>query len=304
MSSLSLIQRCRHGFAVLTLRAPAYWERSWKHRLARLAIYVAVCYVAILVFLLLLEDTFLYGPADVDLGNPPAGIEAENVEMTSRLGDRIHAWWSVPHGWKPEQGAVIFCHGNGGNLSLRAGALPHWTGELGLAVLLFDYPGYGRSSGTPSEAGCYAAGDAAYDWLTDVQTVPVERIILYGGSLGGGIATELARRRPHRALVLVAAFTSFPDMAQLRFPWLPGRWLVRNQFDNLEKIANCRGPVFIAHGTSDDLIPLEQGEHLFAAAREPKRLLRMFHYRHNDLPTDEFYPALHAFLADCERTAN
>lgn len=304
MSSLSLIQRCQRGFAILTLRTPSFWERSWRHRLARLVIYAAICYVAILVFLLVLEDTFLYGPADADLGNPPAGIEAENVEMTSGLGDQIHAWWSVPHGWKPKQGAVIFCHGNGGNLGHRARALPHWTNELGLAVLLFDYPGYGRSSGTPSEAGCYAAGDAAYDWLTDVQTVPAERIILYGGSLGGGMATELARRRPHRALVLVAAFTSFPDMAQLRFPWLPSRWLVRNQFDNLDKIADCRGPVFIAHGTADDLIPLEQGERLFAAAHEPKRLLRMIHYPHNDLPTDEFYPALHAFLADCERPAN
>jgi pimeloyl-ACP methyl ester carboxylesterase len=304
MSSLSLKQRCQRGFAVLTLRTPSFWERSWKHRLTRLVIYAAVCYVAILVFLLLLEDTFLYGPRHADLGNPPAGIEAENVEMTSRLGDRIHAWWSVSHGWKPEQGAVIFCHGNGGNLGHRARALPHWTGELGLAVLLFDYPGYGRSSGVPSEAGCYAAGDAAYDWLTDIPKVPADRIILYGGSLGGGTATELARRRPHRALVLVAAFTSFPDMAQLRFPWLPSCWLVRNQFNNLDKITDCRGPVFIAHGTSDDLIPLEQGERLFAAAREPKRLLRMVHHRHNDLPTDEFYPALHAFLADCERAAN
>jgi pimeloyl-ACP methyl ester carboxylesterase len=304
MSSLQLKQYCRRGFAVLTLRAPSFWERSWKHRLARLVVYLAAFYVAFLVLLLALEDRFLYGPRDAILYDPPAGLEIENVEMTSRLGDRIHAWWSTPRGWRPEQGAVIFCHGNAFNLSIRAGVMPHWHRDLGQAVLLFDYPGYGRSSGSPSEAGCYAAGEAAYDWLTGVQNVPGEGIILYGGSLGGGTATELARNRPHRALVLVASFTSFPDMAQLRFPFMPGRWLVRNQFDNLGKIADCKGPVFIAHGTLDDLIPLEQGERLFAAASEPKRLLRMVNFRHNDLPADEFYPALRAFLADCERPAN
>jgi pimeloyl-ACP methyl ester carboxylesterase len=304
MSSLSLKQCCRRGFAVLTLRTPAFWERSWKHRLARLGVYFALFYVAFLLLLLALEDRFLYGPRDANLYDPPAGIAVENVEMTSRLGDRIHAWWSTPSGWRPEQGAVIFCHGNAFNLSIRAGVMPHWHRELGQAVLLFDYPGYGRSSGSPSEAGCYAAGEAGYDWLTGVQNVPGERIILYGGSLGGGTATELAHSRPHRALVLVASFTSFPDMAQLRFPFMPGRWLVRNQFDNLGKIADCKGPVFVAHGTLDDLIPLEQGERLFAAAREPKRLLRMANFRHNDLPADEFYPALRDFLADCERPAN
>ncbi len=173
-----------------------------------------------------------------------------------------------------------------------------------MAVLVFDYPGYGRSSGVPSEAGCYAAGDAAYDWLSKVQHVPAERIILVGGSLGGGIATDLARRRPHRVLVLVAAFTSFPDMAQLKYPWLPARWLVHNHFDNLGKIADCRGPVFIAHAPQDKLIPFEQGERLFAAAHEPKRFFPMPNYWHNDLPVEAFYPALGDFLAECERPAN
>ena len=294
----------RAVLSVLTLRQPSFWERSWKHRLARLAIYAAVCYVAIIVVLLLMEDWLLYVPGGADLGKPPAGIAVENVEMTSSRGDRIHAWWAVPKDWQPEQGAVLFCHGNGGNLGHRGRALPRWTGEMGQAVLLFDYPGYGRSNGKPSEEGCYAAGDAAYDWLRDVQKVPPERLLIYGGSLGGGTAVELAWRRPHRALVLVASFTSFPDMAQTRFPWLPGRWLVHNQFDNVGKIADCRGPVFIAHAPRDGLIPFQQGERLFAAAQEPKRFLPMPNYRHNDIPADEFYPVLRAFLADCERTAN
>jgi fermentation-respiration switch protein FrsA (DUF1100 family) len=267
-------------------------------------IYFTIVYIAILVLLLFLEDFFLYGPREVELSRTPAGVVVENVEMTSRSGERIHAWWSKAPDWQPEQGAVLFCHGNGGNLSHRGQVVPHWIEEIGVAVLLFDYPGYGRSSGVPSEDGCYAAGEAAYDWLRETAQVPAERVLLYGGSLGGGIATDLASQRPHRVLVLVAAFTSFPDMAQKSYPWLPGRWLVHNRFDNLDKIAHCRGPVFIAHSPQDGLIPFEQGERLFAAAPEPKRLFPMPNFYHVDVPTKDFYPALRRFLADCERTAN
>jgi fermentation-respiration switch protein FrsA (DUF1100 family) len=270
-------------------------------------IYLAIAYVVILVVLLLLEDRFLYGPREVELEKPPIGIAVDELEMTNRRGERIHAWWSKAKNWRPEQGAVLFCHGNGGNLSHRGRVLTHWTKEMGLAVLLFDYPGYGKSSGVPSEDGCYAAGEAAYDWLREVAKVPAQRILLYGGSLGGGIAVDLASYKPNWALVLVAAFTSFPDMAETRFPWLPGRWLVRNQFDNIDKIARCRGPVFVAHAPQDDLIPFSQGKRLFEAAPEPKYFFPMPNYHHNDLPNDDFYPVLRRFLheseAKCERPA-
>lgn len=304
MGNTSWTRRCGRTLALVTLRQPAFWERSWKHRLGRIIAYLAIVYIAILVILLLLEDPLLYGPRHVELGKPPAGVPVENIEMTSRRGEHIHAWWSRAEDWRPEQGAVLFCHGNGGNLGHRGRVLTHWIQEIGVAVLIFDYPGYGRSSGVPSEDGCYAAGEAAYDWLCQSAGVPAERILLYGGSLGGGIATDLAQRRPHWALVLVAAFTSFPDMAQTRFPWLPGRWLVRNRFDNLEKIAHCQGPVFIAHSPQDALIPFAQGERLFAAAPEPKHFFPMPNRRHNDLPSDAFYPTLRDFLAQCESTAN
>ncbi len=285
--------------SVLTLRSPNFWQRSWKHRLGRIMIYIALAYLAILVVLLLLEDQFLYGPRHVELDKPPPGVRIENIEMTSRRGERIHAWWSKANDWRPEQGAVLLCHGNGGNLSHRGGVLTHWIKEIGVAVLIFDYPGYGQSSGVPSEDGCYAAGESAYDWLCENAKVPAKRIVLYGGSLGGGIATDLASRRPHWALVLVSAFTSFPDMAQNRFPWLPGRWLVRNRFNNIDKIGRCPGPVFVAHSPQDGLIPFWQGERLYEAASTPKRFFPMPNYHHNDLPTPDFYPVLRAFLNDC-----
>jgi fermentation-respiration switch protein FrsA (DUF1100 family) len=196
---------------------------------------------------------------------------------------------------------VLYCHGNAGNLSHRASAITSWQKELGQSVLIFDYPGFGRSEGKPDEAGCYAAANAAYDWLTQVQKVPPERILLYGGSLGGGVAVDLASRQPHRALVLVKTFTSIPDVAQSVYPWLPARWLVRSRFDNLEKIRQCTQPVFIAHGTADRLVPFAQGERLFAAANEPKRFLAMPGIDHNSGVTPAFYSTLRDFLAQVEQ---
>jgi acetyl esterase/lipase len=265
----AVFHHCRSVVGILTLGSD-FWRRSWKHRVGRTGLFAVYLYVGILLFLLSLEDYFLYHPTSAaDWAPPPPGISVQDVKMTSRDGTSIFAWWSTPPGWRPEQGAVLLCHGNGGNLSFRGKLLRRWLEEMKLAALLFDYPGYGRSGGKPSEAGCYAAGDAAYDWLRQQAQVPAERIVLYGVSLGGGIATDLAVRRPHWALVLVSGFTSFPDMAEVKFPWLPCRWLVHNQMDNLHKIGSVPGPVFITHSRSDALIPFAQAKRLFAAAPEP-----------------------------------
>jgi fermentation-respiration switch protein FrsA (DUF1100 family) len=244
------------------------------------------------------ENRFLFRPltAADDWGPPPPGLNPRDVELTSADGTRIHAWWVTPEGWVPGQGAMVYCHGNAGNLSHRGENLRRWRDTMGQAALIFDYPGYGKSGGRPSEAGCYASGDAAYDWLTQ-QHVPPGRILLYGGSLGAAIATDLASRRPHRALVLVSAFTSFPDMARTVYPWLPLRRLLSNRLDNLAKIGRAGGPVFIAHGTADRVVPFAQGERLFAAAREPKEFFPLHGYDHNHTPGPDFYQAVRDFLA-------
>ena len=162
------------------------------------------------------------------------------------------------------------------------------------AVLIFDYPGYGRSGGRPSEAGCYAAAAAAHDWLTAPGRVAAGRVIVLGRSLGAGVAVDLACRRPVRALVLYSPFTSFPDLAQEKCRWLPTRRLVQNRFDNLAKIGGVRGPVFIAHGTADALVPVRHGERLYAAAPAPKRFLPLAGRGHNGGFCESFYFYLRA----------
>jgi fermentation-respiration switch protein FrsA (DUF1100 family) len=270
---------------------------AWKTFLSRSCLMLSGSYVGILVVLLALEDWMLYHPSGAaEWCPPPEGIQVKDVSLRSADGTRLHGWWATPPAWKPSDGATLFCHGNGGNVSFRRDVFRPFLTQMRQGLLVFDYPGFGCSGGRPSEAGCYVAGEAAYQWLTEVQQVPGRRVLLYGGSLGGGIATDLATRLPCRALFLVAAFTSFPDMAQKEVPWLPARFLVHNGFNNLQKIACCRVPVFIAHSPDDGLIPFSQGQRLFAAAATPKRFFPMPGAWHNDLPREDVYPALRQFL--------
>jgi fermentation-respiration switch protein FrsA (DUF1100 family) len=226
----------------------------------------------------------------------PPELHARDVWLSLPGGVLAHAWWCEPEGWQPATGAVLYCHGNAGNLSQRAESVRRWITLLGQAALIFDYPGYGRSTGKPSEPGCYAAGEAGLDWIARERGVSAERIILFGGSLGGGIAIELATRRPYRVLVVVSAFTSVPDMARKQYPWLPVGRFIRNRFDNLAKMPRCPGRVFIAHGTADRYVPFSMGEKLFAAAREPKRFFPMTGYEHHHSPGPDFYAEMQRFL--------
>src|SRR5262245_46618727 len=199
---------------------PSFFRRCWRGLR-----FLVVTYALIIILLMLLENRLVFHPTSA--GShwlQPDPVPAQDVELTSRDGTRIHAWWCPRPG---SEGAVLYCHGNAGNLSFRRGALAEWLHHFGESVLIFDYPGLGRSAGSPTEDGCYAAAEAAFDWLTGSQGVAPERVVLYGKSLGGGVAVELALRRPHRALVLANTFTSLPDMAQKLYPWLPARWLAR-----------------------------------------------------------------------------
>jgi fermentation-respiration switch protein FrsA (DUF1100 family) len=224
---------------------------------------------------------------------PPANFQVEDVWLKAADGNLIHGWW-LP---RPErQGVILFCHGNAGNLSFWTPTILSLMNRLGQSVLIFDYPGYGRSSGKPNESDCYAAAGAAYDWLVQTKQIPPQGVTIFGESLGGGVATDLAARKPHRALVLVKTFTSVPDMAKKMPLASASASLVHNQFDNLAKIHRCSGPIFIAHGDRDRLIPFAQGEKLFQAAPQPKQFFTLKGCDHNDPYPPDFYSDLANFL--------
>ena len=246
-----------------------------------------------------IERAFIFRPCpfSTDWQAPPEDIHAEDVGLRLADGTLIHGWWCVPEPWVPEDGTVLYCHGNAGNLSHRAEGVRRWQKLLGQAVLIFDYPGYGKSGGRPTEEGCYAAGEIMYRFLIEQQHVPAQRIILYGGSLGGAVAVDLACKFDHRVLVLVSAFSSIRDMARCAFPWLPlvARF-VGTKFDNVAKLPRCKAPIFIAHGTADQVVPFVQSEHLRRAACQPCRFFPMEGYDHNNTPGPDFYVALKEFL--------
>jgi hypothetical protein len=170
--------------------------------------------------------------------------------------------------------------------------------ELGVRVLAVDYRGYGQSEGKPSEAGLYADALAAYRWLRE--RIPAERIVVFGESLGGAPACELALRQKVGGLVLHSTFTSVADMAARMFPWLPVRWLARTRFDNLAKIARIEAPKLIVHSRRDEVIPFAMGEQLLGAARPPVQHVWLEHSLHNDtyfVEARRLGQALQAFIA-------
>lgn len=256
-------------------------------------------YLGIGLLMLLLENKFLFVPARASeyWVDPPAQLNATDVELVSADGTKLHAWWCPPRGWTPEDGAMLYSHGNAGNLSGRTNRILDWQQTIKTAVLIYDYPGYGKSEGKPSEQSIYAAGEAAYHWLTNVQKIPPEKIILFGESLGGSVAIDLGAKHPCQMVVTVAAFSSFPDMAQKTVPWLPARWFVRNSLDNVAKIGKIHTPVFIAHGRTDRLIPFSQGEKLYNTANEPKHFFPIDDHDHNDSLEIDFYSAVIEFLS-------
>ena len=228
-------------------------------------------------------------------------LPAEDVSLTAEDGVRLHAWW-IPAAANARRRAVavLFCHGNGGNLTSRPGYY-QCIRETGVNVFAFDYRGYGRSDGSPGEAGTYLDAHAAYAWLR-AKGFAAADIIVWGESLGGGIASELALREPVGGLVLQSTFTCIPDLGGEVFPWLPVRLIATIRYDTKHRLPQIRVPVLILHSRTDDLIGYHHAEKNFAAANEPK-LLWELRGGHNDaLGADraQFVAGLEEFLRRIE----
>lgn len=261
----------------------------------RLLLGLAAACILSLIVLLFLENRLIFLPArHAESWREPGDPRIEDVWLEIGSGTRIHAWWAPLDN---PRWYLLYAHGNAGNLSHRQTGVRRLQQTLHASVLIFDYPGYGRSEGTPSEAGCYQAARASYHWLRQAKQVPGAGIILYGVSLGAAAALELAVSEDHAALVLLSPFLSIPDMAQQMFPIFPARWLCRNRFDNASRIKNYHGPLFIAHGTEDEAIPFAHGKKLYELAPSANKLfLSVEGADHNNLAGDEFFQTLAEFV--------
>jgi len=229
---------------------------------------ILAIYLAALVLLFVLQRSLLFVPnrQRPDLAEAGLAPAMRSVELATADGLRLLGWYQPP---AANPGAVLlYLHGNAGHIGHRSDRVRPYL-EAGFGVLLPEYRGYGGNPGRPSEAGSYSDARAAFEFLAR-EGIGVERVVLYGESLGTGVAVQMAVEHGCAALVLEAPYTSVAAVAQSRYWMFPVRPLVVDKFDSLSKIARVRCPVFIMHGERDRIIPIRFGRALFEAASEPK----------------------------------
>jgi fermentation-respiration switch protein FrsA (DUF1100 family) len=218
----------------------------------------------------------------------------EEVYFASADGTKLHGWY-FPN--PNARGNLLFCHGNGEHIGYLGPEMAALRDDLQLNVFVFDYRGYGRSAGSPHEAGVLADGQAAQEWLANRAGIRLSDVLLMGRSLGGAVAVHLAAQNGARGLILWNTFSSMPDVAARHFPWLPVHWLLRNRYNAGEKIRNYSGPLLQTHGTDDTIIGFDLAEKLFAAATTlDKQFIQVVGGNHNDLPSPEFTAACAEFI--------
>lgn len=261
--------------------------------------FLVVLYLAVAGFLWVAQPRLVYYPdfPTRELARTPAqaGLDYEDVRLRTDDGVALHGWY-VP---APAPGApvVLFFHGNAGNIGDRLDTL-RLLHEAGAATFIIDYRGYGRSGGSPDEAGTYRDAEAAWHWLTDTRGTAPRRIVLLGRSLGGPIAAHLAARRRPAGLILESTFTSLPDLAAEHYPWMPVRLLTRYRYDTAGYLAEVACPVLVVHGRDDELVPFAHAERL-AELRPPVVELVALRGGHDDaflVSRARYHDSLAAFL--------
>jgi uncharacterized protein len=245
--------------------------------LKSLLLIAVVGYCALVALMYFAQRGLMYFPDTARRPPASAGLaQAEEVTLTSADGERVIVWHVPPRGDKP---VVIYFQGNGGGLNLRADRFRRLTDD-GTGLVALNYRGYGGSSGRPSEAGLIADAVAAYDFAA--ARYPVERIVLWGESLGTGVAVALAAERPVGRVLLESPFTSAVDVGAAAYPIIPVRWLMKDQFRSDQRIAKVKVPVLILHGERDRIVPIAYGERLYGLISSPKRFVRLARAEHND----------------------
>ncbi|MBW1942109.1 MAG: alpha/beta hydrolase [Deltaproteobacteria bacterium] len=226
-----------------------------------------------------IENFFVFFPDRAHEFSPKTmHLDYEDVYFKTEDNKTLHGWFFPGTAASP---VLIFFHGNAGNISHRLDNVTRLL-EQGFGVFIFDYRGYGKSTGRPSEPGIYRDGLAAYDYLEGKKKVPPGQIILFGRSLGAAVAVEVALKRRVRALIMESAFTSTKDMAKtmplfaLLSPLLP------TNYNNMEKVGRITVPKLIIHGDQDDIVPYAMGQKLFQAAKSPKFFYLLPNAGHND----------------------
>ena len=264
--------------------------------LVRLVGLAVLIYAAFVVLLVAMERTFLYPASAERVTAPQAGLgDFQDLTLTTADGEQLVAWWKPP---QPGRAILLYFHGNGGTLWNRRNRARLLV-EDGRGFLIVSYRGYSGSTGTPTESGLREDARTAHAWLAK-QYRP-ERIVLYGESLGSGVAVRLASERPVGGLILEAPYTSTADVAKLTYWFVPVDLLMRDQFRSIEAITQVQSPLLVLHGEEDGLIPIRLGEKLYEAAPGPKRFIRLPGVGHLDALERGAIAPVRGFLREIEK---
>ncbi|HWP58925.1 MAG TPA: alpha/beta hydrolase [Candidatus Acidoferrales bacterium] len=269
-------------------RAPRLWQAKLLSLCAFPAVFLSSCRF---------EDRFIYYPqAAIEQTPARAGLGFEDVYFATEDGLRLHGWF-VPH--PGAKTTVVWFHGNAGNIGHRVDNLKLLHDKVGVHIFIFDYRGYGRSEGKPSEEGLYKDAAAAVAYLGSRRDVDPARLVFFGRSLGAAVAAEAALKYGCLALILETPFASIREMARAAFPLLPLWPLIRTRYDTLEKVRRIDVPVLVIHGDQDEIVPFRQGKEIFDAAPEPKEFYAIPGARHNDtyiVGGDAYFAAIKRFI--------
>ncbi len=287
------------GFAV----ARAWLRRMFLRRMSRtmyrsmitlgwIAVIALAGYVTLSAMMFFAQRSLMYFPETLHTTPAAAGLpEAEEVSLTAADGVQSLLWHVPPRDGKP---VLLYLHGNGGALRYRAERFRHLTKD-GIGLLALEYRGYGGLAGSPSEQGLIADAEAAYAYA--VAHYPVSQIVVWGESLGTGVAVALAAEKPVGRVILEAPFTSAEALGAERYWYLPVRLLMKDQFRSDERIRKVTAPLLILHGMQDRTVPYAMGEHLFDLANKPKHIVRFLDGGHEDLDQNGALDAVGRFLA-------
>lgn len=244
-----------------------------------------------------IDEAFIFQPAGPGLGEwEPAGLDYQNVSIDSTDGVTLHGWYCPV---KNPLAVVLYLHGNAGNITHRAATLRYLQNRVNVSVLIFDYRGYGKSTGIPDAyptvAGVVQDARAARTALSQRAGLPESNIVLLGRSLGGAIAIQLAAESPCRGLILESTFSSFKEIADYHAPQLA--WMVPpEKLNSVVRITRYHGPVLMSHGDRDRVVPFRFGLALFEAANKPKQFFRVQGGGHNTRSPDRYFQVAKEFL--------
>jgi pimeloyl-ACP methyl ester carboxylesterase len=280
---------------------------------------IIIALVVVVALTMMFEDNLIYFPSKYpdgywEVDNIPAREgdivpKIEDCNFPTSDGVELHGWYCSPHRKSngglvpvPAEMTLLWFHGNAGNISYRYEMIRELM-KLPVQVFIIDYRGYGKSGGKPTEQGLYLDARAAWDYLVDERREPPGRIIIFGKSLGGAPAVDLATQVDPAGLIVQSSFTSAGDMAAAVFPFLP-RWLLRTKMDSFHKIAQVDCPKLFIHSQADEVVPYDLGRRLYEAAPEPKQFYEVKGASHNSTYLDggaSYLDSMRSFIESCKQ---